>query len=504
MDSFTIFNLGVNFFLVYMDLSKDSYLEIVMETVLDGLIIIDHQGMVQTINSAALKAFGYSKDEVIGQNVKMLMPEPYQSEHDGYLANFAETGDKKVIGMGREILAKRKNGVVFPMELGVNQMEVDGKVLFVGTIRDISERAAVMETVLDGLIVISRQGTIKNFNASASKIFGYKKSEVIGQNVKILMPDPYQSAHDGYLDNYNKTGDKKIIGIGREILAKRKDGSIFPMELGVNEMQVGGDQLFVGTIRDISARKQAEIEIQEFVKKLKISNQELDQFAYIASHDLKEPLRGLANNALFLQEDYEDVLDDDGNKRIDRINFLCKRMEQLVDNLLYYSRLGRHELAIVETDLNQVIKKIKEVSFTEDTGMVADISVTSQLPTVVCDQPKVTELFRNLISNGIKYNKKAQKKIEVGVTEKVDPASNKLEKRVFYVRDNGEGIEEKFFSDVFRIFKRLNEEDDKVRGSGVGLTFVKKIVERHEGNIWLESSVGEGTTFFFTLNMETS
>lgn len=487
-----------------MDLSKDSYLETVMETVLDGLIIIDHLGTVITINSSALNSFGYEKAEVVGENVKMLMPEPYQSEHDVYLANFAKTGDKKIIGVGREILAKRKNGSVFPMELGVNQMLVDGKTLFVGTIRDISERAAVMETVLDGLIIINRKGIIKNFNASAARIFGYDKSEVIDQNVKMLMPDPYQSAHDGYLDNYYKTGDKKIIGIGREILAMRKDGSIFPMELGVNEMQVGAEPLFVGTIRDISERKHAEHEIQDYVKKLKISNQELDQFAYIASHDLKEPLRGLANNALFLQEDYEELLGESGLKRITRINFLCQRMEKLVDNLLYYSRLGRHELAIVKTDLNQVVAKVKELSFSEDTGSYADISIPLPLPTVVCDKNKITELFRNLISNGIKYNNKEHKTIEIGVTEKVNPSTEEMEANVFYVQDNGIGIDEKFFADVFRIFKRLNEEDDTVRGSGVGLTFVKKIIERHEGSIWLESELGMGTTFYFTLNMETT
>ena len=361
---------------------------------------------------------------------------------------------------------------------------------------------AVMDTVLDGLIIIDIVGTIKRFNSSACSIFGYAVSDVLGKNVKMLMPEPYQSSHDGYLHNYTSTGDRKIIGIGREILAQRKDGTIFPMELGVNEMEMEGERLFVGTIRDISERKAAEVEIQTTLKKLKISNQELDQFAYIASHDLKEPLRGLANNAIFLKEDYADKLDDGGNKRLDRIDFLCTRMERLVDNLLYYSRLGRHELAIIETDLNNVVHKVIELSFADDTDATAEFLFPEPLPRVVCDHQKVAELFRNLISNGIKYNEKAHKVVEIGVTQKTNPTTQKMEDRVFYVRDNGMGIDSRYFQDIFRIFKRLNEETDTKRGSGVGLTFVKKIIERHEGSIWLESEVDKGTCFYFTLNLE--
>lgn len=361
---------------------------------------------------------------------------------------------------------------------------------------------AVMDTVLDGLIIIDKEGTIKEFNASASKIFGYSSVEVLNRNVKMLMPDPYQSAHDGYLNNYHTTGEKKIIGIGREILAKRKDGSIFPMELGVNKMEMNDELLFVGTIRDISERKQAESDIQRTLEKLKISNQELDQFAYIASHDLKEPLRGLANNALFLQEDYEDTLDEAGNRRLNRMNFLCSRMEELVDSLLYYSRLGRLEMAVKATDLNKVLEKVVELSFNEDTEATAEFIVPNPLPVVVCDHQKVAELLRNLISNGIKYNTNEHKEIELGVTSKINPETQQKESRVFYVKDNGMGIDGKYFDDIFRIFKRLNEENDTVRGSGVGLTYVKKIVQRHEGSIWLESEVGKGTCFYFTLNLE--
>ncbi|TNE41762.1 MAG: PAS domain-containing sensor histidine kinase [Sphingomonadales bacterium] len=352
---------------------------------------------------------------------------------------------------------------------------------------------ALFETVLDGLVLIDGQGIIQCFNPAATRIFGYAVEEVTGRNVKMLMPEPDRSAHDGYIARYEATGKKKIIGIGREISGRRKDGSIFPMELGVSEMRHGDERMFVGTVRDISERRQQERRIAQFVAMLQKSNQELDEFAYIASHDLKEPLRGLCNNAIFLKEDFGDRLDENGIRRLDRISFLSDRMERLVNDLLYYSRLGRQAMAVRETDLNTVIAEIAEmIEATPHTGTVR-IDVPAPLPVIVCDRPRITELFRNLIGNAIKYNDKADKRIEIGWSRDRDGPP------VFHVRDNGIGIEPRFHEEIFRIFRRLNNEDDAVRGSGVGLTFVRRIIERHGGTIWLESEPGSGTTFHFIL-----
>lgn len=501
-------------------MAKDSIVstmpvEVIMNTVLDGLITIDEAGTIFSFNPAAERIFQYSAEEVIGKNVKYLMPKPYCDEHHQYIANYLTSGEGKVIGVGREVAAKRKDGSVFPMELGVNEMSVAGARMFVGTIRDITERKqaeasrltetnrlqAILATVLDGIITIDRLGVICSFNPAAERIFGYREQEVLGKNVKMLMPNPYHDEHDGYLHNYLDTGEKKVIGIGRKVEARRKDGEIFPIELGVNEMQVDGQRMFVGSIRDISERVAAEQSIVDYLAKLTRSNQELDDFAYIASHDLKEPLRGLNNNALFLQEDYGEVLDEDGLKRLDRIGFLCKRMEALVDDLLYFSRLGRQDLAIKNTNLNDVISDIQHMMETNLVEANAQIIVPQPLPEITCDATRVTEVFRNLISNAVKYNDKEKKLVEVGYMD--SPVGQcQLSQYIFYVKDNGIGIKESFFEDVFRIFKRLNTEDDDVKGTGVGLTFVKKIIERHGGKIWLESDLGLGTTFYFYLSLK--
>ncbi len=486
----------------------------IMNTVLDGLITIDEVGTLRTFNPAASKIFGYKSEEVVGNNVRMLMPEPYHSEHDHYLSSYMKSGEAKVIGIGREVFGRRKNGSTFPMELGVNEMHLEGKRMFVGTVRDISERkkfedelkaeseriSAIMNTVLDGLITIDEIGTIQTFNPAAAKIFGYELEEVVGNNVRMLMPEPYHSEHDDYLKNYIKTGDAKVIGIGREVFGRRKDGSTFPMELGVNEMHIEGKRMFVGTVRDIGERKKAEHDILAHLAELKRSNQELDDFAYIASHDLKEPLRGLSTNAMFLKEDYQEKLGGDAIKRLDRMGYLCERMEQLVNDLLYFSRLGRQDLAVQETDMNKVIKDIGSMMETTLQEENVAIKVPTKLPIITCDMPRITEVFRNLVTNAVKYNDKTEKIVEIGYVKMAIPASTNRKQGVFYVKDNGIGIPKKFYNDVFRIFKRLNAEDEAKKGTGVGLTFVKKIIERHGGQIWIESEVGTGTTFYFTIN----
>jgi light-regulated signal transduction histidine kinase (bacteriophytochrome) len=173
-------------------------------------------------------------------------------------------------------------------------------------------------------------------------------------------------------------------------------------------------------------------------------------------------------------------------------------MEQLVNDLLYFSRLGRQELAIQQTDLNAAIRDIESMMETTLKEQNATISIPHALPEIVCDKTRVTEIFRNLISNAVKYNAQKKKIVEIGCLNEMK-TKNGVETQVFYVKDNGIGIENEFYEEIFRIFKRLNEEDDDKKGTGVGLTFVRKIIDRHGGHIWLESALGKGTTFYFTL-----
>lgn len=249
--------------------------------------------------------------------------------------------------------------------------------------------------------------------------------------------------------------------------------------------------------QELAERQRAEEELAQRNAELQRSNQDLDDFAYIASHDLKEPLRGIHNFSSFLLEDYADKLDEDGRSKLETLTRLSRRMEDLIDSLLHFSRTGRADLTIDDVDLNEVVGEVVDnIGISLEESRV-EVRIPRPLPVVRCDRVRVRELYHNLIVNAMKYNDKPEKWIEIGYSQ--DGAGSP---RAFYVRDNGIGIQEKHYDSIFRIFKRLHARDKFGGGTGAGLTIVKKIVERHDGKIWVESVRGQGTTIFFTLEKE--
>ena len=350
----------------------------------------------------------------------------------------------------------------------------------------------IADSVLDSLVMTDRRGTIKRVNPVALAMFGYgRESDMLGRTILDIVPQGPALVRKLRSEDESDDDGAPAIRTINETVGRRCDGSTFPMEAVITELELDGDTYFIGLHRDITERMELAAEREFLISSLSRSNAELENFAHIASHDLKEPLRAISNHSSFLLEDYEDRLGADGVKRLHRLQALTARMEKLISDLLYFSRLGQNDLSIRETDFNEVIADIRDTL--EDTleDRNARIEVPQSLPVVVCDSVRVTELFRNLITNAIKYNDSEPKRVEIGVREG-DP-------QVFYVRDNGIGIDEKFREDAFRLFKRLHSQKLYGEGTGAGLTFVKKIVEQHGGKIWIEPAEGGGTVFCFTL-----
>ncbi|MBD2463469.1 GAF domain-containing protein [Oscillatoria sp. FACHB-1407] len=251
-------------------------------------------------------------------------------------------------------------------------------------------------------------------------------------------------------------------------------------------------------------------ELASMNMELQRSNEDLDSFAYIASHDLKEPLRGIHNYANFLIEDYADTLNEDGVAKLETLVRLTQRMEDLINSLLHFSRLGRAELVREPIDLHELVQQVITTLTIARPYEAIDIRIPRPLPTVECDRAQVSEVFINLISNAIKYNDKPEKWVEVGFIEPGDDAfrskvpSHPLSlplchSPTFYVRDNGIGVPFKHQDKIFQIFRRLHGQGEYGGGNGAGLTITRKVIERHGGKIFLESTPGEGSTFYFTL-----
>ena len=502
----------------------------ILDTAVDAIITIDQAGTIESVNSAAERLFGYSRNELIGQNVKLLMPSPYRDEHDDYLRNYLQHGRRKIIGIGREVVGRRRNGSLFPMHLAVSEFWLGDRRMFTGITRDMtdvkqaineleeneSRTRAILDAAVDAIITIDERGTIETVNHATERLFGYTMEDLIGKPVKLLLPEPYHEQFDSCLVNDLRTGQKKTIGSKQELYGRRKDDSIFPIELVVSEVWLGNRRLFTSFIRDLTERREAEQQLRFYAAELQgrnadltRSNQELDDFAYIASHDLKEPLRGLHNYATFLIEDYHDKLDDAGRAKLETLQTLTQRMDSLLDSLLEFSRVGRLSFAFMETDLQELVAEVLDSLRITIQERSVEVRIPRPLPRVRCDRVRIGEVFRNFITNALKYNDKATPWIELGFRTShelpsavpEDRANNtNAEGLTFYVRDNGIGIRDKHFEGIFRIFKRLHGRDKFGGGTGVGLTIIKKIVERHGGRVWLESELGVGTTFYFTLS----
>jgi two-component system, LuxR family, sensor kinase FixL len=459
----------------------------ILETTIDPIISINEKGIIQVLNPATEKQFGYSSSELLGQNIKMLMPSPYKEEHDSYLENYLRTGKAQIIGLVRELQGQRKDGSIFPMELSVSEMWDGDERNFTGVVRDISQLKQaqeaqiqsekkfrrILETAIDPIITINQKGIIQILNPATEKEFGYSSSELLGQNIKILMPSPYKEEHDSYLENYLRTGKAQIIGLVRELQGQRKDGSIFPMELSVSEMWDDDERNFTGVVRNISHTKKIILE--------------LEQFAYVVSHDLKAPLRAINNLSEWIEEDLGDDLDEDTKDNISTLRNRVHRMEDLIQGILDYSRVGKGEPKLAECNLNEVLSEVID-SLAVPEGF--SVEVGSNMPEILADQTQLTQVLTNLVSNGIKHHNNSQGKIKVTAGE-FEKDGRFIE---IIVADDGPGIPPEYNEKVFKIFQTLQARDDK-ESTGVGLAIVKKIIESSGGKISLLNTEDIGATF---------
>jgi two-component system sensor kinase FixL len=476
----------------------------VLDAVIDGILVIDENGTILSVNPAVQKIFGYPMGELVGRNVKVLMPQPYRAEHDGYLEAYRTTGIRRIIGIGREVVGRRSDGSTFPIDLSVSEVELGERRLFTGIVRDITARkrdeaavresearlSAVVETAVDGILTIDEQGIVGTMNPAAERLFGYAAVEVVGRNISLLMPNPYRDEHDGYLDHYRRTGERRIIGIGREVKGRRKDGTVFPIELAVSETVLGERRFFTGIVRDITERKGAEESLARQAQELERSNAELQQFAYAASHDLQEPLRMITSYVQLLERRYGERLGSEGEQFVGYVVEGARRMGQLIDDLLRYSRVETGSEPAQEVEAGDVLMSVLGLLAPAIREAGAEVHF-SELPHLRLSRVHLEQLFQNLVTNAIKFRAAEPPRIEIS-------AARHGAMWQIAVADNGIGIAPEYFEKIFAMFHRLHTRE-QYPGTGVGLAICKKIVERYGGRIWVESAPGRGATFRFEL-----
>jgi PAS domain S-box-containing protein len=375
-------------------------------------------------------------------------------------------------------------------------------------LRDSEERLrAIVETAVEGIVTIDARGIIESFNPAAERMFGYAAHEMIGQNVSVLMPSPERERHDGFIQNYLRTGQARIIGIGREVQGRRKDGSLFPMDLSVSEVRLADGRMFTGILRDITARKEGEGRLAAMARSLAEKNKELETIVYVASHDLRSPLvniQGFSQELARACETLRAALGDAAAEGTaparaiseeipEAVHYILSgaaKIDALLSGLLRFSRLGRAALKPERLDMGALLRSVLHAMEFQLQQLGARVEL-EPLPDAFGDSTQINQVFSNLVDNALKYRHPDRAPV-IRVSGRTEAGQV-----VFAVEDNGLGIPKEHQPRVFEIFHRLDP--TATEGEGLGLTIAQRSLERQGGRIWLESAPGRGSTFFVSL-----
>jgi PAS domain S-box-containing protein len=462
-----------------------------------AILMMDPRGQILSWNAGAERIKGYSAGEIIGRNFSCFFP-PEDIERgrpEEILRLTAASGGHVEQGM-----RVRKDGSRFLASVTFTALrDPEGNLRgFSEFSHDLSERMeaearyrGLLEAAPDAMLVVNQAGEIVLLNLQAETQFGYRRDELLGQRVKNIIPE-------GFAERLIADGTRSAaealaqqIGTGIELAGRRKDGTEFPIELMLSPLQSAEGILVTAAIRDITERRRSEEHLGKTVRELKRSNDELQQFAYVASHDLQEPLRMVSSYTQLLAKRYQGRLDSDADEFITFAVDGCNRMQGLIQDLLAYSRAGTSERELREVPSGNALQK----ALTNLRIMIKQsgaVVTHDALPSVRTDETQLTLIFQNLVGNAVKYRGTEDPRVHVSA------ARNDDNEWTFSVRDNGLGIDPQYFERIFILFQRLHGRGE-FEGTGIGLAVCKKIVERQGGRIWVESQPGKGSTFYFAL-----
>ncbi len=483
-----------------------------LQGILDGaehlIISTDVHGIIQLFNHSAERHLGYRAEELVGKQSAALFhlesevrrgAEDLQNEgvkvEPGFEV-FVARARNHPAGNTRQWSYVRKDGSTFPVSLTVTALrDEQGEInAFLGVATDISEReaaaktirddaarmAAILDNVLDGIITINERGDIESFNKAAKTIFGYSEEEVVGRNVKMLMPEPYHTQHDGYLHNFVNTGERKIIGIGRQVVGLRKDGSTFPMDLAVSEMKLGERRMFTGIVRDVTERVKVDQMKSEFISTV--------------SHELRTPLTSIRGALALITGGVVGELPAAVKPLVDIAHKNSERLILLVNDILDIEKIqaGKMEFDLQPQRLMPLLKQALDGNraYAEQFGVSYELE--SELPEVMVavDANRLMQVFANLLSNAAKFSPAAG-----NVSISVEQRDNLI--RVS-IKDHGPGISDEFKARIFQKFAQADSSDTRKKGgTGLGLAITKAIVEQMGGNIGFESQPNVVTEFYF-------
>ncbi len=471
-----------------------------------AMVKIDRNGLITLVNAQAEACFGYSRDEMLGRPVEMLVPERFRSGHQLFRADFLQRPQTRVMGAGRELFGLRKDGSEFPLEIGLNPIQTDQGVAVISSVVDISERRRledrfrlVVEATPNAVVVTNRQGVIELINSQTEKLFGYTRDELLGLSVDVLVPPRLRGQHPQYRASYLHQPQTRPMGSGRELYGLRKDGSEFPVEIGLNPISTGQGMLVLSSIIDISARKQAEEQLRQQAGQLATASRYKSEFLANMSHELRTPL----NSILILSEQlHANTSGNLSQRQIEHADIIYRSgsdLLNLINDILDLSKIeaGRvvvAQEAILLTDLADNIRRtftpqaeLKNLAFSVDLAGDAPVHVVS-------DYQRLFQILKNLIANALKFTSHG------AVRVRFELLPGPPVRFCIAVADSGPGIPADKHELVFQAFRQVDGSTSRqYGGSGLGLTISRQLAELLGGELLLQSREGEGCTFTLSL-----
>lgn len=453
-----------------------NYIKDLLDAVPAGIIVTHQSGRINYLNAEAEGLFGYSRDELIGKSIDLLLPDRFSHNHAQLRQSYIDQPSTRYMGAGRDLYGKRKDNTEFPLEIGLRSLVADGEPLIVATIVNISRRKQLEERlvkVIDaspyGQLLVDERGIIQLINPSLLKLFGYNKEELLGKSMDILLPERYRDGHEKLRTGYLQKPTLRAMGLGRDLTGRHKSGTEIPIEIGLSPVESDTGNLTLAVVTDISERKRLELNLKQ-------ANAHLEEFTYVASHDLKSPLRGISDLVEWINEDLNNTAPEAVNNNIARIKVRIGRMEQLIDDLLLYARAGKRAKESSAVNVHVLITDIIDMHpIPAGFQIEQDISINE----INAAKVPLETVLRNLFNNALKHHSGSDPKITISAE-----ASGSY--CLFKVIDNGPGIPKAAQERVFRLFQTLG--NNETSGSGIGLALAKRLTESHGGQIELISN----------------
>lgn len=447
-----------------------------LDAVPAGIIVSRQDGRISYLNEEAERLFGYSRHELIDQNIETLLPDRFSGNHADLRQSYLQQPSTRYMGAGRDLYGKRKDNTEFPLEIGLRPLIADGERFVVATIVNIARRkqledrlAAVIDASPYGQLLVDDRGIIQLINPSLLTLFGYEKNELLGKSMDVLLPERYREGHQKLREGYVQKPSLRAMGLGRDLTGRHKNGTEIPIEIGLSPVDSDAGKMTLAVVTDISERKRLELNLKQ-------ANAHLEEFTYVASHDLKSPLRGIADLVEWIAEDLGNNVPAPVTNNIDRIRIRIGRMERLIEDLLLYARAGRRHKESAAVNVPELINNIVDMHpVPAQFSIKQDIHINE----IYAAKTPLETVLRNLFSNALKHHHGTTPEITISA----EPSGSYC---LFKVIDNGPGIPEIAQERVFRLFQTLNSQE--AGGSGIGLALAKRLTESHGGQIELISN----------------